>query len=344
MVAKHLIVCGHGAGDPGAGGNGITERDWTRNSLKPLMEKWAKQLKHNTVEFYPVSNNMFVDTQAGRGAYTASATSVTEIHLDSSSNSSATGGHVIIHTSLSADGNDLAIAQVINKYVGWWGSVKGSQGISRRNNLLNCNVFATRAGISYRLVELGFISNPTDVRNLINNLDAVAKELVEAVTGEKLSVAPEKPKQPTINQGTPGTRKGLFYRSHVPNQGWLGFMPSNGTSGSTGLAIPLEAVDVRWDGKQDMIGSQAHVAGVGWKQWDYGVTGTTGENRTIEAVKFWIGAELKKAGYSIEYRVHVRNIGWMSWVKDGEVAGTTGKGLPIEAIQMRMYKNGKPDF
>lgn len=207
-MAKHLIVCGHGAGDPGAGGNGINERDWTRNSLKPLMEKWARLLKSNTIEFYPVAQNMFMDTQKGWGAYAVKADSVTEIHLDSAS-STATGGHAIIHTSLSPDQYDLAIAQVINKYVGWWGSVRGTQGINKRNNLLNCNVFVTRSGISYRLIELGFISNPTDVAKLQNNIDAVAKELVEAITGEKLAGSPAEP-APTPTPQPPKPTPGGF--------------------------------------------------------------------------------------------------------------------------------------
>ena len=40
--------------------------------------------------------------------------------------------------------------------------------------------------------------------------------------------------------------------------------------------------------------------------------------------------------YDILYRVHVSNIGWMPWVKNGVTAGTTGRGLPIEAVEMRL--------
>lgn len=51
--------------------------------------------------------------------------------------------------------------------------------------------------------------------------------------------------------------------------------------------------------------------------------------------------ELKLTGELAEHcnvacRVHVSNIGWMPWVKNGEAAGTTGRGLPIEAIEMRL--------
>lgn len=44
-------------------------------------------------------------------------------------------------------------------------------------------------------------------------------------------------------------------------------------------------------------------------------------------------------GVSLEYKVHVQNIGWQDWVKDGELAGTTGKGLRIEAIKIRLVNS-----
>lgn len=186
-MAKHLVVCGHGAGDPGANGNGYYEASFTRDKLKPLIEKYAKQLKSNTIEFYNTGRNMYADTNAGGGAYSLSGyASVTELHLDANASSGPTGGHVIVSSKFSADKNDLAIAAVIKKYIGWWGSVVPKSGISYRADLLNLNVCANR-GINYRLIELGFISNPNDVSKLINNLDAIAKEMVEAVTSEKLS-------------------------------------------------------------------------------------------------------------------------------------------------------------
>lgn len=35
----------------------------------------------------------------------------------------------------------------------------------------------------------------------------------------------------------------------------------------------------------------------------------------------------------IKYRTHVQNIGWQEWVRGGEVSGTTGEELRIEAVQ-----------
>jgi uncharacterized protein YjdB len=41
---------------------------------------------------------------------------------------------------------------------------------------------------------------------------------------------------------------------------------------------------------------------------------------------------------SVEYMAHAQNIGWMDWVKDGAIAGTTGRGLPMEAFKINVRK------
>lgn len=43
---------------------------------------------------------------------------------------------------------------------------------------------------------------------------------------------------------------------------------------------------------------------------------------------------------SFKYRVHIRDQGWSDWVKCGEIAGTTGQCLRIEAIQVKSYFPG----
>ena len=39
---------------------------------------------------------------------------------------------------------------------------------------------------------------------------------------------------------------------------------------------------------------------------------------------------------SIAYRTHVTQYAWQGWVTNGRVSGTTGKGLQMEAIQIRL--------
>lgn len=188
-MAIHLFVYGHGAGDPGALGFGTNERDFNRIKLHSYILKWAKQLKNNTIEFYDVSGNkdLYQDTANGWGLYSINPkkyASVTEFHEDAAS-PQATGGHIIINYQFNPDNQDLALALPIRDIIGWWGSVKNTKGINKRDNLLNCNVAAQR-GIPYRLAELAFITSNLDMTILNKELDQMAKRIVESVTGEKL--------------------------------------------------------------------------------------------------------------------------------------------------------------
>jgi uncharacterized protein YjdB len=38
----------------------------------------------------------------------------------------------------------------------------------------------------------------------------------------------------------------------------------------------------------------------------------------------------------IEYQTHVQDIGWMSWVTDGNLSGTSGQSKRLEAINIRL--------
>ena len=214
-MQEHLIVLGHGANDPGGVNKelGLNERDWNRKVLLPALKKYAALLENSKVTFYDITKDMYQQSQLGKGAYTTpKVASVTEIHQDASTNKSATGGHVIISTGFNPDEQDLALANVIKKYAGWWGSVRNTQGINKRDNLLNLNVYAKR-GQNYRLLELGFITNDKEIQSLTKNVDALAKELIQAITGEKITtstkptptpvtpkpVAPSKPKLLSAN-------------------------------------------------------------------------------------------------------------------------------------------------
>ena len=50
-------------------------------------------------------------------------------------------------------------------------------------------------------------------------------------------------------------------------------------------------------------------------------SGTVGLSKRIEAIKITL---VNMPGYSVEYQTHVANIGWQSWVADGQIAGITG--------------------
>jgi len=47
---------------------------------------------------------------------------------------------------------------------------------------------------------------------------------------------------------------------------------------------------------------------------------------------------------SVEYRAHVENIGWQGMKYNGQMAGTQGQHLRMEAIRMDLYNNPNKDF
>ena len=186
-MGKHLIVAGHGGIDGGAYGNGTNERDFTRTYFVDQIAEAINAISGESAVVYDKRRNAYSDTYNGGGVYWQKKqgfTTVTELHLDAFNNPSASGGHVIVYKGFAPDAIDLGIRDVIRKYVGVRYSHKGHTGISGRNNLLQINV-AAEIGVNYRLVELGFITNATDFRNLKNNHKAISKEIAAAITGKQ---------------------------------------------------------------------------------------------------------------------------------------------------------------
>ncbi len=48
------------------------------------------------------------------------------------------------------------------------------------------------------------------------------------------------------------------------------------------------------------------------------------------------GLEAQASTPSIEYRTHVQSIGWQGWKKNGALSGTSGRGLRLEAMRIRL--------
>ena len=69
------------------------------------------------------------------------------------------------------------------------------------------------------------------------------------------------------------------------------------------------------------------------------LAGTKGKSLRMEAVKIRLTGEAAK-GYDIYYQVHVQNIGWLDWAKNGEPAGSEGYGYQMEAIRIKLVEKG----
>ena len=185
---KILLVAGHGAGDPGAVNGSNNERDAMR-----ALAKAVKALLPNTVDVYDPARNMYYDTVNGGGMHSTKYKEVIELHMDSERTGTVRGGHVIIRTGYKPDALDKRLADAVKHLVGIKGQFLNAQGFSYRTNLLNLNI-AARRGISYRLVEFGFISNAQDRKAMITEVANAAKHVASAITGK--TVAPQKPAPP----------------------------------------------------------------------------------------------------------------------------------------------------
>lgn len=144
-------------------------------------------------------------------------------------------------------------------------------------------------------------------------------------------------------------------RMHVQNIGWRNAETQNGVLriGTTGRALHLEAFQIASPALQAELTKRgihleyvAHVANVGWQKVSYKNenAGTTGRNLPIEAV--CIAVKDNKTGkdsdvYEVRYRAHLRNIGWQNWTSRGNIAGTTGRAIPMEAIEIQLIKKSE---
>lgn len=189
-MVKHLFIAGHGylpngGFDPGATGY-ITKGEWRyyKEHFIPAMKKFIGHRKD--VAFYADKSvyayqNLVSLVQAHGGVNNVI---VHELHYDALGNSSASGGHVIVHADFVPDQIDLAIRDVIKKYIGVRYNHRGHSGISGRRDLLNVNI-ARNAGINYRLIELGFGTNKRDADIMMKYVESIAKDYCIALFGQK---------------------------------------------------------------------------------------------------------------------------------------------------------------
>ena len=199
-MSEYVIIAGHGRNrdgswDSGAiGFDGTQEANYVRDKIIANMKKYVP----NDKKFRFVTDRN-VYNYGSMADYKGKV--VVEVHLDAFT-PAARAGHVIIHADYAPDSIDLAIRDVIAKYVGVRYNHKGHKGISGRADLKNPNL-AKNNKINYRLIECAFISNKQDMDLLNKNLDAFCRDLVKAICGSYKEIAtPNQPSGNTSNQST----------------------------------------------------------------------------------------------------------------------------------------------
>ncbi|EOE4919219.1 C39 family peptidase [Enterococcus faecalis] len=151
------------------------------------------------------------------------------------------------------------------------------------------------------------------------------------------------------------------YRTHVQEIGWQGYVKDNQLSGTSGKSLRLEAIQIRLTGEianaYDVY-YRVHIEDKGWLNWakNSESAGSQSAAKRLEAIQiklvkkgeaapegsgkaFLIGNEAKRPDEikpTVNYQTHVQNIGWQGVVKNGEIAGTSGKNLQLEAIKIKL--------
>lgn len=138
---------------------------------------------------------------------------------------------------------------------------------------------------------------------------------------------------------------GVTYQAYEQSSGWQGAVADGATAGTTGRSLRMEALKVGLSGAPGgaSILYEAHVQNIGWQDAvsNQQTSGTTHRALRMEALKITLTG---LPGYAVRYRVHVQRLGWLPWqqtsngtaVAGAGTAGTTGKSLRIEAVQISL--------
>ena len=189
-MVKVFVICGHGAGDPGACAAGQSEAALVRKLAARM-----KALGGSEVQIADMSRNWYADNGIGRGQC-PKGVPVIELHMDSAG-AGARGAHVIIKAGFKPDAVDNALADRVCAIL-----PGRSQRIVGRSDLANPNR-AARLGINYRLLEVGFITDATDLGIFNGRMDEIARAILGAFGVQAVSApvpAPHPAPKPTVRQ------------------------------------------------------------------------------------------------------------------------------------------------
>ena len=191
-MAELFIICGHGAGDPGATGHGYNEAERVRT-----LAKYLKKHGGDSVTIGDTSKNWYrhdiIDTYKFKPGI-----QIIELHMDSGG---GRGGHVIIDDEAgNPDKYDLALVDFLAKVF-----PGRSNKIVWRNDLENPDD-AVRRHLNYRLLEVCFIDSLEDLKVFNGSLDYIAKEILKCFGIGSGAVATPKP-EPVQETLTPAPKK-----------------------------------------------------------------------------------------------------------------------------------------
>jgi len=150
----------------------------------------------------------------------------------------------------------------------------------------------------------------------------------------------------------------ICYSTHVQNIGWQDAVSDGAMAGTSGQALRLEAIRIWLTDQMAQhydVYYRVHAQNVGWMGWAKNgeSAGTAGYGYRLEAIQIVLMPKGSGAPQTsppnafsgafkadqIQYRTHVQNDGWQSYVGDGAMSGTSGRSLRLEGINIRIGPN-----
>lgn len=172
-----LLISGHGAGDPGAVGNGKREADETRRvtaALKPLLDGYAD------VTVYPTDRNAYADYQSGTLASVAKFSQydfVLEVHFNALSASGADGKTKGTEIYVPTTESDITAAQAIVNAVS--GNGLTNRGVKKYNWAVISR--AKQSGVPAALLEVCFIDDADDMTVYQNKFAQIVQSIADGI-------------------------------------------------------------------------------------------------------------------------------------------------------------------
>ena len=227
---KILLIAGHGAGDPGAAGNGYQEFKLTREVVDLLKNEFKKYVVD--VDVYDKNRNAFYDVQNGTfkvGKYDYAL----EVHFNAFDDTSAHGTEIFITNVEKSFDVEKNIMQKMKKYF----TLRDSDGVKTTNFLVITTL--KNKGISSALLETCFITNKNDMKSYQANKKDIAKDIVEAIAASfKLPKVKEENKNTHVVKYLSEDKKeyylNVYAQDKLEKHGYVGYYDYLLTIGTEG--------------------------------------------------------------------------------------------------------------
>lgn len=147
------------------------------------------------------------------------------------------------------------------------------------------------------------------------------------------------------------TDQDISYQTYTKDLDWSSVIKNDEVSGELEKGIEAIKIDISDELKKEYnIYYRVHIQTYGWLSWTSNgkEAGSTDLGKKIEAFQIKLlkkdskeitpndtGAFIR-ADAKVKYSSHVQQKGWMSTVSNGEISGTTGQGLRLEAYKINV--------